>query len=189
MTNTWLTTDWHLAHANMCLDSYEGRPSGYEELILKNLIEALNPGDRLVNLGDVVFGVDHRGTLTTFIDRLRAAVDVELVLIRGNHDRRSVAFYESCGFNVVIPRLVIDDVILSHRPVPVEDNQLNIHGHLHSGRHRVVEGNAAADQRHVLLGIENTGFRPVLLTDVGRLTVVRHGLNCIVVDDVNEVIE
>lgn len=178
--NVVLTTDWHLGHRNMCLDSYEGRPVGYEELIFSNLVTSLHPGDTLINLGDVGFGPNVFKLISDFLERLKAAVNVECVLVRGNHDGKSINFYRSCGFDDVVPSMVIDNFLLTHRPRAVEDHQVNIHGHLHSGRHRATERSIMSDANHVLLGIENTGYRPVRLNEVFANVVDDHGLRKIV---------
>jgi len=55
----WLITDTHFGHEN--IKKYCNRPDGFEDLILENLNptedEGVCPGDVLIHLGDVCFGI------------------------------------------------------------------------------------------------------------------------------------
>jgi calcineurin-like phosphoesterase family protein len=55
------------------------------------------------------------------------------ILVRGNNDLFDTSFYKSCGFEYVVQSFVWSDILFCH--VPAEnDNNLNIHGHIHSAR-------------------------------------------------------
>ena len=54
-------------------------------------------------------------------------------MIKGNHDNRSVNYYKNkFGFEEVYNHPVWFErrIVLSHIPIPVEDDIINIHGHL-----------------------------------------------------------
>ena len=53
-------------------------------------------------------------------------------------------------------------ILFSHIPSLEAGFDLNIHGHLHSGRHREI----STDERHHLISLEETGYQPQLLETV-----------------------
>ncbi len=176
MKKIWIITDTHLGHDAMV--QYCGRPENHSELILKHLRNNVMPGDTLIHLGDICIGDD-----VYWHKQLAKAVPmVRRILVRGNHDRKSDAWYLDHGWFFVCERF--DNIFFgkriafSHRPIPDDSAfALNVHGHFHNTLHRiqkenwVVEGEKernAADlkvltSRHRLLAIENTALNPVLL--------------------------
>jgi calcineurin-like phosphoesterase family protein len=90
----------------------------------------------------------------------------KVFLMRGNHDRRGVAFYHGLGITLVKDpyRMVTNmglNLVFSHRPiVPLPPGLLNLHGHIHN--------NPAPElgPRHVNLSIEVRQYRPWRLGDV-----------------------
>ena len=52
----WIITDTHFNHDKMPL--YCGRPVGFEEIIIKNLVRLIRPIDILIHLGDFCIGKD-----------------------------------------------------------------------------------------------------------------------------------
>jgi calcineurin-like phosphoesterase family protein len=88
--------------------------------------------------------------------------------MRGNHDRRSKAFYDSLEIKLVKDPFWLEHssglkLIFSHRPiVPLLQGVLNLHGHIH---------NSPAPElgpRHINLSIEVRQYRPWRLSDVLR---------------------
>ena len=86
--------------------------------------------------------------------------------MRGNHDRRSIAFYQALGITLVKDPYRMEtasgmQLVFSHRPiVPLPPGMLNLHGHIHN--------NPAPElgPRHVNLSIEVRQYRPWKLGDV-----------------------
>ena len=60
------------------------------------------------------------------------------ILIRGNHDRKPVKFYEELGFKVLTHAPIILDeykLMLSHVLLPdakIKNGFINLHGHIHN---------------------------------------------------------
>lgn len=93
MSNIWLTSDFHINHANLCRGTTKwedtrgcrdfDNPTEMENELVKNLNEMVGPDDILYNLGDVIFGnVEY---LPTFLNRLNCK---NIHLIWGNHDHK-----------------------------------------------------------------------------------------------------
>lgn len=180
----YLTTDTHFGHDKMI--DYCNRPIGFEERILANLAQ-VKP-DLLIHLGDFCIGKDEY-----WHERFRSMLggDCKKWLIRGNHDRKSNAWYLSRGWNWVghyfQDRFYGKNIAFSHSPIHYTEMRsalwgsdsfdINIHGHFHNNLHRLQEGRFVVEgekernevdlanltSRHKLLSIEETNYQPVNL--------------------------
>ena len=112
------------------------------------------------HLGDLALG--KKEDTETLVPLLNGKV----YLMRGNHDRRSIAFYQALGITLVKDPYRMEtasgmQLVFSHRPiVPLPPGMLNLHGHIHN--------NPAPElgPRHVNLSIEVRQYRPWKLGDV-----------------------
>jgi calcineurin-like phosphoesterase family protein len=106
----------------------------HSELFIKNWNKVVHPSDTVYVLGDL--GRDKRIVEAVF-KQLRGTK----ILILGNHDNSSKAFYESIFDKVYShPIYLSARIVLSHIPIPVPEGVINIHGHTHwitlnTGRH------------------------------------------------------
>lgn len=160
--NTWITTDWHFNHENIKV--FEGRPDNFESLIVENHSEVIRWEDTMICLGDTIFA--RKNELRSYLDQIPCR---SKVLVRGNHDDHFTdSWLMNQGFNMVCDAMIIRGVLLSHAPMKLSDDiVLNVHGHMHSGKHRQDEvWYPYYCDRHVLLGLENTRYYPVSLEDV-----------------------
>ena len=92
------------------------------------------------------------------------------ILIKGNHDKNSNNWYLRHGFDFVCDMIVIDDVLLSHKPQEIlpEGVTINIHGHFHDTDHRKNEPKYSKfldPNVHKLFALEHTDLKPVKLKD------------------------
>lgn len=134
-------SDTHFGHE--MLVNHEHRPTGFEYKILKSLHDG--SGDLLIHCGDFCMGEDEKWVADYM---LNASDFRKKILVRGNHDKKSDAWYISHGFDMVCDQLVATHfgkrVIYSHMPVFRNDKfwepsfgpVRNIHGHLHGNMHR-----------------------------------------------------
>lgn len=182
MSKIYLITDTHFGHEKMQI--YCNRPKGFEELIIRNLMQ-VKP-DILIHLGDFCIGGDEY-----WHEKFMGVVNCKKWLIRGNHDRKSNAWYLSHGWDWVghkfQDRFLGKNIMFSHSPVRYTDMQsalwgsdsfdINIHGHFHNNLHRLLEGIFVVEgekerneidlanltPRHKLLAIEETDYKAVSL--------------------------
>lgn len=120
-------TDWHLWTRIEKGKLKCKKRSDFEEVV-KNANEALTEDDLLIYLGDIVDGEFQDG------DELKSILKTipgHKILVLGNNDIFSTGFYKSCGFDYVVRSFVWNDIIFTHIPVK-NDNQLNVHGHIHN---------------------------------------------------------
>lgn len=179
----WLITDTHFGHDKMPL--YCGRPEDFSEMILENL-KVIKDGDLLIHLGDICIGRDDY-----WHKRLMGQGSYMRWLVRGNHDGKSNTWYMNHGWDFVCSkfqdRYFGKNIMFSHVPVHYTEVvetlygmgsfDLNIHGHFHNTLHRLQEGKFVTDteeernivdlknitDRHKLLAVEHTDYKPVLL--------------------------
>ena len=116
----------------------------------------------LIHLGDVCIGDD-----ANMHERFIKSIPCKRILVRGNHDKKSNAWYMDHGWDFVCNRFYDDlygyKIAFTHKPIPpgcwdgVYD--VNIHGHLHNLCHREVPKNFM----NVLLSLEIDGYAPLSL--------------------------
>lgn len=155
----WLTTDTHFNHAKL---KEWGRPDDYEEKTLAAIAREMTSLDTLIHLGDLAIGNDAYA-----IARLRdAARGRPIILVRGNHDKKSTAWYLRHGLAMVCDELVVKvngmTVLLTHIPQPRRAGiDHNVHGHTHGNTHRDkdVEGIYEIGY-HVELALEKSNYQP-----------------------------
>jgi len=158
---TWLISDTHFFHEN--IGEYCSRPAGWQEMIIENWNRWIRPGDIVFHLGDLALGKKEN------TEALIPQLNGKLFLMRGNHDRRGVAFYHGFGITLVKDPFRMEtntglNLVFSHRPIvplpPVPPGLLNLHGHIHNNPA------PGLGPRHVNLTIEVREYRPWRLGDI-----------------------
>lgn len=133
--NYWIISDTHFNHTK--LEEWGGRSGNWQERIWKSL-EAIPKEDVLIHLGDICIGNDAE------IHERIAKLQCRKILVRGNHDKKSLTWYMENGWNFVVDSMEIIYhgyyVYFSHRPTPpMFHYNYNIHGHTHGNLHRSEE--------------------------------------------------
>lgn len=159
--NYWLISDTHFNHLK--LEEWGGRSGDWQEKLWDG-IWAIPPGDTLIHLGDVCIGDDDpvNRKITTLKNR-------KYILIRGNHDNKSLNWYSERGWDFVCDGLELlymgHYLHLTHRPARPQGNTTwNIHGHTHGNLHRLEEyTDFYSKDYHIDISPEIIGFKPILL--------------------------
>lgn len=123
--NIWIITDTHFRHHRMLELCH--RPEDYNERIIQHWRENVQPDDLVIHLGDVAWPEGWaEGIIKTLPGRK--------VLVRGNHDTKSLPRLMSNGFDVAVDSMSMRlnglDILFTHAPVE-HDHDINVHGHLH----------------------------------------------------------
>ncbi len=132
-SNTLLIADLHLGQASLLRQSGAALPTGttMQGLArLSSLIADYRP-QRLLILGDLVHGAESCAApwLASFAAWRDAHAALELLLISGNHDKRSTL--DRLRLEGV-DEWLIEDILLRHKPQP-HSNRYVIAGHVHPG--------------------------------------------------------
>jgi calcineurin-like phosphoesterase family protein len=162
--DTWIVSDTHFGHKNIV--KYCNRPMDHNEIMKREWLKAIKPGEPVLHLGDVSvwYGPD--------MDDWHRKVSLlpgEKLLIKGNHDKLKPKVWEYLGFKM-IPEFIQEfdgqRVLFSHYP---DDSRIgawdiNIHGHIHNnGLDPVL---AASKRRYINVSMEMMDYKPVRLGDI-----------------------
>ena len=153
--NEWIIADTHFLHRKIA--EYCGRPQGFETLIMQNL-EVVRPNDILIHLGDLEFG--RYEPFWTWCNWSACTK----VLIRGNHDHKSISYYMERGFDFCCDSFELrkygKHIRFSHKPyIGYGKHDVNIHGHMHNDDHH----DYILDEKSKLISLEYNNYKPVLL--------------------------
>ncbi len=172
MSKTWIYSDPHFYHGNICKftkeDGSKLRPWDDAEKMTEDMItwynEVVHEQDRVYILGDVAFSATH---MLRSVGRLKG----RKVLVPGNHEPPRIRKYLDL-FDDVRGYIVKKGFIMSHIPIhpgSLSRWQLNIHGHTHANEvlhHNLPSKENEADPRYFCACVEQTNFRPILLDDI-----------------------
>ena len=157
----YFISDTHFYHYNII--QYCNRPFDNIEEMNNRMIESWNSvvtqNDTVYFLGD--FGFGDKEKLSNICTQLNGTK----IMLRGNHDfRRGKQSWMDIGFKEVYNKKIeySEDIILSHEPIDVPDNVLNIHGHIHN-----IPLSANFNQNnHFCVSVEIINYIPISLKQI-----------------------
>ena len=147
----YVTTDTHLGHDNII--EYCDRPLDYNKRIYRGL-SVLRLEDTLIHLGDVGFTT---GGEKAYL----AIIPCRKWLLLGNHDN-STSFHLSLGWDWAGEEMSIRRfgklIRFTHKPKPIGEEDIQIHGHFHNNPIEYCEGwlTQYYTSKHKLLILEET---------------------------------
>ena len=129
--NFFLISDTHFYHTKIA--EYCDRPDNWDDLIIKNWNNTVNSNDVVLHLGDFAFGN------FDMAQEKRKLLNGQIILVKGNHDRHGVSWFNRVGIDVVKNPFILYNngvrLLFSHVPqYPIDDDVINIHGHVHNTR-------------------------------------------------------
>lgn len=134
-TSTLLLADAHLGKAATFRRAGIPVPQGTTEDNLERLsaLVCACPAERIVFLGDLVHdSAARRAASTAFVRWREQHRELEVVLVRGNHDRRAGALAHDWNVTVATEPLIEHGLALCHMPQHVP-GAYGIAGHTHPG--------------------------------------------------------
>ena len=151
-----IISDTHFGHIALA-KRFQARPDDFEARIIRNWNRLIDPDDLVIHLGDLFVGNQ------SIWQEIASGLNGNKILVKGNHDERSYSWYMKQGFSFCCETFTWDlfgyNILFTHKPVTEGDFDINIHGHLHDGRHRELP----TDERHILISLEKNGYEPMLL--------------------------
>ena len=149
----WVITDTHINHYQMIKSC--NRPENFSYLICHNWRKMVAPTDTVIHLGDCAWGKEG-------MERL-LKLPGKKILVRGNHDSKSLEQYMNMGWDFAADSLVMKlhatTILFSHKPRWGHRADINIHGHFHD-LHR-----EAFDRLYLPLSLEAMGYMPIALDE------------------------
>ena len=153
--NVWVGTDWHFYKNKHGLNF---KVNKHIDEILRNFNKHVKANDTFIFLGDLydarsIFDVK----MVPEIFRIKDLKGYK-IMIKGNHDVNTNQFYLDLGFDEVYEHEYrLGNIVFSHEPVKVNDDEINIHGHIHfSNNYWDVDS-----INHLDAYIEHYNFKPV----------------------------
>lgn len=137
----WITSDLHLGHERVLDEDFDNRPfkniKEHDSIILKNLVDTLDPKDSLYILGDTFFySKKDWYKAEEFLKTLQGACN-NLYFIKGNHDYgETTDLYEKYGTYLGQQSMITiakQKWVLNHFPLRVWEE--SHHGSLHAWGH------------------------------------------------------
>ena len=125
--NIWVGADWHF------YTKYNDRlvENPNIDKIINNFNRKIKPNDIVIFLGDLYDARRiHDKKEMPNLDKIKRLKGYK-IFVKGNHDVDPDKKYYDLGFDIVTPRHEIGNLVFTHEPVNVNENQINIHGHLH----------------------------------------------------------
>ena len=167
----YFISDTHFHHSNII--KYCNRPfkdiNKMNEAIISNWNSLITKDDIVYHLGD--FCLSNDDEIKNIFNRLNG----NIILIRGNHDRKPVKFYENIGIKVLTHAPIILDeykLMLSHVPLPdvkIKDGYINLHGHIHNKKISDDYPKNYSINKHINVSVDVTNFKPVSLNIINKL--------------------
>ena len=165
MPNIWVTTDWHAIE----IDERTGRKSISNSFLklTRKAEKLVQQNDIILCLGDIAFrGQDDivngkaDEELSPFGDMIRNMPGYK-ILVKGNHDGLDNQEYLKVGFQEVGTAATLGDFLFTHKPYPVSNDQVNVHGHTHHEHYIGLD-----DGKHIAIPpTEKSNDPPLLLLD------------------------
>lgn len=137
------------------------------ETLISNWNSVVSDDDIIYHFGD--FCLSDK----TSIKKIASILNGHKILVRGNHDRVSVSFYESVGFEVLTHapiKLEEEKLLLSHVPVPdtrMPEGYINVNGHIHNKLlNDDYPTNLYDKDKHFNVSCDVLAFKPISLTRI-----------------------
>ncbi len=168
--NIWLVTDTHFNHDK--LETWGGRSGDWQNELWRG-ISHIPKSDLLIHLGDICIGDDI--AINALIGTWAKANGFRTMLVRGNHDKKSLAWYMENGWDMAVDGIQMlfegHYLHLTHRPSQPEGiTTFNIHGHTHGNLHRSEESREFYSyEYHIDISPELVGYKPVRLDTLLKL--------------------
>lgn len=167
----YFISDTHFCHNNIikyCNRNFKDT-NEMNETIISNWNNIISKDDIVYHLGDFCLSNDIE--IQNIFNRLNG----NKILIRGNHDRKSVKFYENMGFKVLTHAPIILDeykLMLSHIPLPdtkIKSGYINLHGHIHNKKINEDYPKNYSDSKHINLSVDVTNYKPISLNEINEM--------------------
>ena len=138
--------------------------------VINNWNSMIKEDDIVYHLGDFPLANDEE------LKELYSYLNGTIILIRGNHDGKSVKYYENIGFKVLKNAPIILDeykLVLSHTPVPnikIPDGYVNLHGHIHNKKlNENYPSKNYSTYKHINVSVDVTNFKLVNLDEINNI--------------------
>lgn len=152
--NTFISSDWHLDHANVI--KWNNRPFNNlqeQSEYFRNAILELPPHSTLILLGDTILSKKFARPNLDYVFGCRS--DITYIFVLGNHDKRLSKYLEVHGrtYHYVDAKYNGQKIVMSHYPMlewdGAQHGSIHFYGHVHGmlteGRHGILASGLKLD--------------------------------------------
>lgn len=159
----YVIADTHFGHFNII--KYCNRPFTSVEEMNEEMIRRWNavvtPDDLVYHLGDFALGP------ADYVREYRTKLNGYIEMVMGNHDHRSIGFWNKIGIAAHKRPITVDDIIFSHAPIMHPDLP-NVHGHTHNFNTNIAG-------IHVCVSVEQINYTPISLDKIMEIVAYARG--------------
>lgn len=160
LMNVFVISDHHFYHDNII--RYCNRP-------FKNLREmhfvmtnkwnsVVSKNNTVLHLGDFSFGNKR------IVSRLRKHLNGKIYMVKGNHDKHGIAWYNNIGITMIKKPFFIGNFLFSHAPKhDIGSNIINICGHSHNKIPLLTE---SGSNKFYNVSVENLDYIPIRIKEL-----------------------
>ena len=161
LMNVFVISDHHFYHENII--KYCNRPFNSLREMNYTMIEKWNSvvseNDTVLHLGDFSFG-DKR-----IVSRVRKHLNGKIYMVKGNHDKHGVSWYNNVGITMFKKPFMIDNFLFSHaKKTDIKPDVIGIHGHSHNHLPLLTENKWKNKWYNV--SVENLDYTPIKIKDL-----------------------
>lgn len=159
--NVWLISDTHFWHNK--IGEYCDRPCNWHKQIIENWNDVVSNDDIVLHLGDFSFRNQYYARI------IRYMLKGDIYLIKGNHDRHGIKWYENIGIERIKPFYIYNGnkrIYFTHRPYePTQyEKCINICGHMHQNSPFMWQNKNGVKYANV--SVEQTYYKPMKFKDL-----------------------
>jgi len=156
LMNVFVISDHHFYHENIiryCNRTFKSlRKMNYTMIGKWNSV--VSEYNTVLHLGDFSFGNS----------RIRKHLNGKIYMVKGNHDKHGIAWYENVGITMIKKPFMIGNFLFSHKPKhDIEENIINICGHSHNKIPLLTE---SGSNKFYNVSVENLDYTPIRIKDL-----------------------
>ena len=162
LMNVFVISDHHFYHKNII--KYCNRPfknlREMNYIMIKKWNSVVNKNDTVLHLGDFSFGNKE------IVNRIRKHLNGKIYLVKGNHDKHSVGWYNNINITMFKKPFIISDFLFSHARKIDKNINTYIHGHSHNKR-PLIEN--IDNYKFYNVSVDNLDYTPIKIKNLIKL--------------------
>jgi len=172
--DVFVISDTHFNHIDRVtgedrIARYCGRPIDWKEQVINNWNRLATKDDIVLHLGDFAFGSKEE------VYNIRKQLNGKIYLLKGNHDRHSVGWFNDVGITLIKKPFVVKSehfpILFSHAVKPCLSKVLGINGHQHE---KIPFITNKFGNYHINISVEQIHYTPIRFRDLYESLLLLH---------------
>ena len=162
LMNVFVISDHHFYHENIikyCERQFKNL-NHMHNVMIKNWNNVVSKDDVVLHLGDFSFGNKK------MVKDIRRKLNGKIYMIKGNHDKHGVGWYNDVGIMMFKKPFIIGDILFSHARKNTENINTYIHGHSHDKRPLI---ESIDNNKFYNVSVDKLNYTPIKIKDLLKL--------------------